>query len=448
MVIILGLYYNEDMGLKFFDTLRLSWSNITGHKGRSASIVISVSLLFGLIAGVSMVLAGVENSILKTITDSDDGVYVRTGILPTADDPYFWEKMPQNADKIVEQRVKEYGGELVGKVTDYEIDRIREVDGEIFRSSIEFHVLSGEFVGETLARNDIEMPEDKIPVLVPKGRNLNEEDEKRFFVVGEFTPTEVSDLTLPGDFNPINLAFNMVQSQWIEMYMLDDGSGVVQRFIDENLVGMEEYGVSRIWNYEVAKFKTAEDATRYYDKSIQDGNKYGYTKDTTAGYMYTINDLFGRTIGVASAFLALNAYVWMFGVVLLLFAICIAALTLQRVIDSEVATVALYRSMGASTGQIYLIYFLYLLELCFLAVISCLMIGLIIAEMMYLSSAEPLAERLQTVYILEKMPKVSFVGFSGMILWVIGGVLIIAPLALAMNMKRFSTKYIARKLKG
>ena len=39
------------MGLKFSDALRLSWSNIAQHKKRSAVIVLTISLLFGVIMG-------------------------------------------------------------------------------------------------------------------------------------------------------------------------------------------------------------------------------------------------------------------------------------------------------------------------------------------------------------------------------------------------------------
>ncbi len=449
------------MSLRFSDALRLSWSNVTGHKGRSASVVISISLLFGLIMGFCMVLAGVEDSVLKATTAaSGDEIYVRTGILPTVDDPSWWEALPKDAEKIVEQRVRNYGGEIVGEVADYDIRRVQKVNNEIFYNSIEYHVLSGKFIEGILDRSGINVPDGKIPVLLSERQSLSVEDEKEFFEVGEFMSTSVGVLTLSGDFNPINLVFSLVNDlDAASMYLLDDGSGVVQRFLDENIAeAREEYkevldwergdGVYQVWDYDVARFNTAKGAARYYDDYISDGKKYGYKVETNGKYRYVIKDLFGRTIGVAAAFYSFNAYIWMFGVVLLLFAICIAALTLQRIVDGEVATVALYRSMGASTVQIYLIYFLYLLELCILAVATCLLIGLVVAGVMYLFSAESMAERLQMVYRLEEKPRVSFVGLNGMLWWIAGGILIIAPIALLMNMKRFSARYVARKLKG
>ena len=39
------------MGLKFSDALRLSWSNIAQHKKRSAIIILTISLLFGVVMG-------------------------------------------------------------------------------------------------------------------------------------------------------------------------------------------------------------------------------------------------------------------------------------------------------------------------------------------------------------------------------------------------------------
>ena len=52
------------MGLKFSDALRLSWSNITQHKKRSAAIILTISILFGVIMAFNFMLQGLRGTIL------------------------------------------------------------------------------------------------------------------------------------------------------------------------------------------------------------------------------------------------------------------------------------------------------------------------------------------------------------------------------------------------
>lgn len=48
------------MSLKFSDALRLSWSNIAQHKKRSAILVVTIALLFGLVMGFNFLTSGIE----------------------------------------------------------------------------------------------------------------------------------------------------------------------------------------------------------------------------------------------------------------------------------------------------------------------------------------------------------------------------------------------------
>ena len=61
------------MALKFSDALRLSWSNIVQHKKRSAIIVLTISLLFGVIMAFSFILQGLRSTILDAAVQANDG---------------------------------------------------------------------------------------------------------------------------------------------------------------------------------------------------------------------------------------------------------------------------------------------------------------------------------------------------------------------------------------
>lgn len=136
-----------------------------------------------------------------------------------------------------------------------------------------------------------------------------------------------------------------------------------------------------------------------------------------------------------------------FEIVLLVVAVVVATLTFAHLIDNDAATVALYRSMGASTGNIYAIYFLYLVELCLLAVVASVGIGLILAGVVAVLDAGGLAVRLQEYYGLIVAPRVRLVGIDHGFWAVTGMIMLVAPLVLALTSRRFGAKHIAKKLK-
>ena len=134
-------------------------------------------------------------------------------------------------------------------------------------------------------------------------------------------------------------------------------------------------------------------------------------------------------------------------IVLAIVAVIVATLTLIHLIDDDVATVALYRSLGATNTDIGIIYLLYLLELCLMTIIASVCVGLVIVLGMTLMSAQVLAKNLQEAYALADSPHISLIGLSGEIWWLIAMIIMIAPITLALVRKRFSAKHVAKKIR-
>lgn len=103
--------------------------------------------------------------------------------------------------------------------------------------------------------------------------------------------------------------------------------------------------------------------------------------------------------------------------------------------------------MGASTSNIYLIYFLYLIELCLLAVVVAMVIAFVFIGLLAITSIGALAERLQEFYNLKYLPEVTLFRFNGAFWAIIVTIMLVAPLSLLLTMRRFSAKHIAKKLK-
>lgn len=67
------------MGLKFSDALRLSWGNVAQYKKRSAIIILTISLLFGVIMGFNFITSGIEAAAGLCSQANDYGGYRQKG---------------------------------------------------------------------------------------------------------------------------------------------------------------------------------------------------------------------------------------------------------------------------------------------------------------------------------------------------------------------------------
>lgn len=162
---------------------------------------------------------------------------------------------------------------------------------------------------------------------------------------------------------------------------------------------------------------------------------------------YLTADFRSGTFETLYNFHTLKALLFLVEIGLVIVAVVIATMTFKHLIDKDAATVALYRSLGATTGDIYLIYFLYILELCLLALIACCLLAGGLVGVIAMLNAENLSLRLQDFYQLSVAPRVYFYSFDQYFWTVVVAILVVAPLALAFSTHRFEESYVARKLK-
>ena len=440
------------MGLKFSDALRLSWSNIAEHKKRSVAIVLTISILFGVIMGFSFMLEGLRETILGAALQANDGkVYLEVGYQELAGfGPGRVEKVDSEAklDEFIKEGVTRYHGKIIGEKLNYQFNNIFETITPAVAESI-----SGEIDLSSV-------PEGKVAVLMPAETSpYAAVDREDYYIVGTYPATQQGSPTLPG-LNPANLLLSMVYGSGINArpWIIDNDSEAVHNYFLK-LAQQKVYSGSPYASAEeyletvvpqtryIVEFPNYESAVNYYydiyaEKSIPKNVEIGDRK-----YELLNMDTFGRVIHLKYDFDNLQFMLTAIEILFIVIAILVATFTFAHLIDQDAATIALYRSLGASTWNIYLIYFLYLVELCLLAVLSCILIAFIIVGVMWLCNAGALAERLKEYYILKDLPKVNLFGFNGMFFWITGAIMIVAPISLVLTMRRFSVKHIAKKLK-
>ncbi len=473
------------MKLKFSDALRLSWSNIGEHKVRSAIVILTISIIFGLLMGINFVLRGLETTLIDASVISTKGkVYLETKF--TANNHYG------KAEDRLAARLAKYHGQAVGTYTTYQGPA-----GNFLYTQ----VISAPAVQDFITTDLSQVPDDKIPALIPKG-GLDEMSPEyssyeahqslikdKIYVVGylpvteegeydeEYGITHASKPALPGG-NPLNLILDNIYGggRGTDPLLIDDGSGKTTRYI-ENMISETRTQAIAAYDTSIQDFLREDPDFVITDEEIRDEHEYlnSWEPDTNSYTIALFNNpydavaysnpydtpeaahlesipfsaqsIFSNTTSISDLFRSYRLMLNFLQVVLLVTAVIITTMTFAHIIDQDAATVALYRSMGATTGNIYLIYFLYILELCFLAIFTSLLIALIIVLVMTLSNAHALGQRLQEFYVLGSAPHVSFLGIDVNFCVVILTILLVAPLTLITTHRRFSSKHIARKLK-
>lgn len=135
-------------------------------------------------------------------------------------------------------------------------------------------------------------------------------------------------------------------------------------------------------------------------------------------------------------------------VILMIVGVLILAFTMAHVISQDTRTFMLYLALGASRGQIFIVYLIYLLEICVYAALFAVGLGVILAgvitavgwDFLAMSLAETFPDSYQYAPVL--------LGWSWRCTEVIGIMFVMAPVAFVLCLDQFSEKKIALKLKG
>ena len=451
--------------IKFTDALSLSWRNIVQHKGRSAIIVLTISILFGVIMGVNFVLRGLEVSLLETSVARTGGkAYVVS---------YYADRInsgPNSVNVDVQEQIEKYHGKELGRLKTYSF---RAVDGnDRYTGFHSFEVVDLSAVEAFVTVDWSSIPEGKIPVLVREGGYQTNKDEwlstelaDKYYVVGYLPEVNVTYSSQPpelgvgngytptlGGFNLLNLVLGNVGVEGetlAQPLIVDDGSDVVAQYLNERIADwkyaqQQQVEQGNLWEVREEP-QVEEKLVAVFDDPLDLISLAAVDPGLASGVV--TSDFISNSDGVAEAFYGSWMMLMVIEVIVLVVAVVVATFTFAHLVDQDASTLALYRSMGATTNDMYLIYFLYLLELCGIAIIASCLFGVVISGVVALMNVGSLASRWQEYYVLAEMPKVSLFGIDWHFWLVILVILLIAPVSLIFTQDRFSSKHVAKQLK-
>ena len=295
------------MGLKLSDALRLSWSNIAEHKKRSVIIILTISILFGVIMGFNFIASGIEQTTISASAGQTGGdVYIEArygswagnadfDFISTPDEIAQISLEPvldEEDDKKIRERAEEYGGEVVGYYWYYQLDYpYRVIDKSVVEA----------FINDSLWSK---IPEDKVPTIMPEGweppQNMEDFEERlgdTLYRVGSIPSTETGKPTLTG-FNPLNVILAQLPSATNDdFWLIDDGTGKIDAYIknqlEQYLAAGRSYNTAPVQKTAVVKFADPYQATAF---ASPDEEKFGIKVYTD--FEYNAQDLLGTTLMV------------------------------------------------------------------------------------------------------------------------------------------------------
>ena len=449
--------------LRLRDALRLAFVNLAGNRRRTSLIIMTVVVLFAPMLSLAFLAQGIRNSILDTSALQTGGaVYIQTGFL--ADIYYGAEERiitpaPENADAILRERIAAHHGEIVGTVTaarrslGWDYDLISASAIETFQGdtapSLAANATTPATGLNTSTTNTLASP---LPAITNSNLHLS---DPALSVLATYPGTQTL-FSLQGASAALGFFTDAISGTPSQTFLIDDGSPAIQSYRDQALADWRarcqqtyqstcDYRPSLPEPY-VVRFINPRDAAAYQTTAGFDSLRYGY--DTDADYQYLIADLFNNTLSAAGATTSAQFIIYVVMGAFLILALILIVTTLSHAADEDAATIALYRSLGASTRAVHLIYFFYLLLLYLFAALISFLVALLFASLIALIVATPFAASLQTFYQLSAPPTISCLGLDGFALLLLAAILLIAPLALLLTFHQFSAKHLSRKLKN
>lgn len=439
--------------MRFADVLRLGFAGVKAHKKRGLVVVIIVGLLFGVITAGAFALQGLENAVLGEMLAPTDGKVL---VISSVETQICGENCEVSAEVAkMKRNVERYGGELISVGMSQTADGMFYELAESIFVNVADDVDSGvtqvvvplttaaQLAGLELPERDAEIAKRVAAIKAVREQTLHQVVESKTgerYYIAEILPGGVyaSDLAfwnIEQGGHPLDLIFNQMST------------GVSQDFLVESLAGdVEEVDVEAL-GVVFAQFEDVKAAYNYY----QDKANYCSETDRIFGtcgkeYKYQV---------IAAVADPLTTYenlqnVWLVfkivAAVLAVIALIIAISTYGRLIGKDMKIIALYHAMGATGGQIRVVYIVYLLMLSALAVGFAIIVGWGLAMAVSLVN-EVVLQQLFALGLGVVDESIWLVGWSNLAWYLTGAMVIVVVLTVLISNGNFRARELAQKLK-
>lgn len=443
--------------MRVLDYLRLGAAGMKAHKKRALVVVMIVGLLFGVVAAGAFFLQGLEQVALAEMLAPTEGKVL---VMSSMDTRACGEDCEVAAEvEKMKEKIGEYGGEVVpaavrqtaegmfyvvdegvfGEVfSGVKADSAESEGGEAMTVVVPLEV-AAELAGIEMPESGASVAERMVAIYKVReaalGRTVESETGARYEVAGILPggvyATDLSLVYAGQSGNPLNMLFGQVKT------------GVSQSFG----VGQAEDVDAEAMGMVLAVFEDIEAAEGYYRDEVN----YCAEVDRMMGrcseeYRYQVAAAVADPLGTYDNLQQVWSVFKIAAAVLAAIAVLIALSTYVRLLGGDVKIIALYHAMGATGRQIRLVYLTYLVMLSMLAVGFAVILGLGLAAVLSLVNMAALKEVFAMGFGVVT-EEIWLVGWSGVIWWLAGALLVAAVLAVLLGNGNFAGKGLAKKMK-
>lgn len=437
--------------MRLRDYLRLGLANIACNRRRCVLVVIITGAMFALIFAGFEVIRGLEVATQEQVTDFTDGQVL---LKLTVEDG-----LEDSKDELARQVVK-YGG-YTEPVEEYQFDEMMHL--KLFPAKLK----------ESLADKILDDKASGVPILIStdeagrwqrltidknlgmqrrlelvakvraqslgklienNGFGTRPDIEKTQFFVAGLLPANLAGISLSlgniGDLqNPLNFILESIPTGGSETFVLERPEGALPSTKEREL-----------W----AVFPEVEMA---YEFVMDRQMCSGMNKTCISKYRYTVQEAIGNPLGMKMGFREIWKVYTIIWMVLTAIGAFITISTYTRLINQEVRSIALYRALGATVKNVYIIYATYLVILSLLTMVVALVAGTLLALVVSLVYQGALSADFAVSFGIEPV-SVWLAGWDSTTLVIVAINVVVALASTGVNIFQLSATKVAQKLKG
>ena len=455
--------------MRTLDYLRLGAAGMKAHKKRALVVVMIVGLLFGVVAAGAFFLQGLEQVALAEMLAPTEGKVL---VMSSVDTRACGEDCEVAAEvEKMKEKSGEYGGEVVPAAMRqtaegmfYVVDE--GVFGEVFsgvkaEASGEDEAMTvvvplevaAELAGIEIPESGASVAERMVAIYKVReetlGRTVESETGARYEVAGILPggvyATDLSLVYAGQSGNPLNMLFGQVKTGVSQSFGVGAGDGLAEaEAMGGELAGEVD---AEVMGMVLAVFEDIEAAEGYYRDEVN----YCAEVDRMMGrcseeYRYQVAAAVADPLGTYDNLRQVWSVFKIAAAVLAAIAVLIALSTYVRLLGGDVKIIALYHAMGATGWQIRLVYLTYLVMLSVLAVGFAVILGLGLAAVLSLVNMAALKEVFAMGFGVV-MEEIWLVGWSEVIWWLAGALLVAAGLAVVLGNGNFAGKELGKRMK-
>ncbi len=426
--------------MRIWDAMYLGWANLRSHLGRSLLVLGVISVLFCLIFVAQLGFQGLENQYIAAAGQKSSGkvVIFANAVMDNG------EEYVKVDPEMIKQDIEANRGMILGDVQDYMVGG--------------YFALPESLIGEAIEVSLLQVSTGKMPILLNANEALglaekgcpqyfkNAESKREFYldlrenVLGrsfEKNGMEYVAVGLaPGGMCTSNLSFsgldrsnNSILNPLLEYLAVDGGASIGVQ--DQQ---SEPYDDSSELSGIIAVFNNPDEV-------------YEYMRHGHGGFMgielpgqdvqYNVSVIAGMSPEMVYLFRVMHLVINIGCAVLAIVGVIVVIFTSIRLVDQNRQIMQLYRVLGATTGQIKLVYACYFLELMIGAVIGAFVLASVITVLYSVINQTNLEILFMTGFNLSEAPRVVLWGMNW---WVVGFgfiMLMTVPLCLFVNRGNF-----------